>query len=206
MSDQSQGSWPQPNPQIPPYESQVPQQPYGTPQQPYGAPPAPPASNGLSVAALILGILPTAIIGLIVGIIALVKAGKTGAGKAMAWIGIVLSILWTAGWIVFGVAAGHNVAQRLDPGCLSIESQTALATKMQHDTDPAEMQKDIQQLITELKADQAKTKSAKVRTALANFEKDFEDLQTAMQTGNVPPDLVGRLTTDGKAVDTACGR
>jgi hypothetical protein len=225
LTDPSQGSWPQ---QTPPSEGQVPQQPaYGAPQPQYGAPqpgygapaygaPAPgygapqqQGGNGLAVAALILGILPTGLIGLVVGILAIIKAGKTGAGKAMAWIGTILSVLWMVAGIAIIVAAGSDVAstvsKRIDPGCVSIESQTALANKMQGETDPAEMQKDIQQLIDELKADQAKTKSAAVRTALANFQKDFEDLQGALKGGTMPPDLVSRLTTDGAAVDTACG-
>ncbi len=201
----------QPNPYAQPPAGNAYGQPSSTPGAPYSQPPAQKGSNGLAVAALILGILPTGLIGLIVGILAIVKAAKTGAGKAMAWIGTILSILWIAGLTLILVAVMSSdtvqtAVKRMDPGCVSFESQSALANRMQNETDPAAMKKDIQQVLTELKADQAKTKSADVRSAMAALQKDFEDLQTAMETGNVPSDLIDRLGTDGTAVDTACGQ
>lgn len=207
MSDQ-QGSWPQQDQaaQIPPQPYAAAPQPYAPGQPPYGAPPAPPASNGLAIAALILGILPTGLIGLVVGIIALVKAGKTGAGKAMAWVGIVLSILWMAGGIALAVAVSDNVAKALDPGCVSVEAQANEWKNMGSETDPAKVAANIQNVISELKADEAKTKSATVKAKLQTLRKDFEELQSGMQTGKVAPDLISRLTTDGNAVDVACGR
>ncbi len=214
MSDQSQGSWPQ---QTPAQPGQVPQQqPYGAPaQQPYGAPAygapagytAPPAqpSNGLSIAALILGILPTGIIGLVVGIIAVVKS-KTGAGKAMAWIGTVLSVLWTIGWIAFAVNVGNHVSKALDPGCVAVESQASEWQNIGGTSDPAALKADLQKIVDQVKADEAKTKRSEVKAALEKFRGDVEELQKGLDTGNISPDLVSRMTTDGNAVDTACGR
>jgi hypothetical protein len=227
VSDQSQGSWPQQTPaqpgQVPqqqPYGAPA-QQPYGAPaQQPYGAPAygapagytAPPAqpSNGLSIAALILGILPTGIIGLVVGIIAIVKA-KTGAGKAMAWIGTILSVLWIAGSIALFASVGDdvkdNVSRRIDPGCVAVESQASDWQKMGTETDPAAIKADLQKIVDEVKADEAKTKKADVKAALEKFRGDIEELQSAINTGTAPAaDLITRMTTDGAAVDTACGR
>ncbi|RBQ17848.1 hypothetical protein DP939_23630 [Spongiactinospora rosea] len=83
--------------QPPPYPQQTPYA-YG---QPYGAPPEPKRGGGLATTALVLGILSpfllfaclfgviTAIVGLIIGIIALTR--KTHLGRA--WAGIILSVL-----------------------------------------------------------------------------------------------------------------
>jgi hypothetical protein len=239
LSNQPQGSWPgaeqQPGqyPTQPAYgaqdygqQPQYGQQPYGTtpPQQPaYGQPayggypaaPPPPQSNGLAVAALILGILPTGIIGLIVGIIALVRAGKTGVGKAMSWIGIILSVLWMVGGGVLVVTALSsdtvknavaNADPRNDAGCKAAE--TNLPAKSQAlqaaATDPAAAGTAIQGIIDELKADEAKTRVPAAKTAMENFRHDLESLKTGLATGNIDQSLLTKLETDGAAIDTAC--
>jgi len=71
------------------------------------APPRPAGTNGLAIASLILGILGicglSLILGLILGIAALVQIGRTGqSGRGLAIGGIVLSLLW-AGALTIGV-------------------------------------------------------------------------------------------------------
>ena len=70
-------------------------------------PPRPTGRNGLAIASLILGILGicgfSLVLGLILGIAALVQINRTGQpGRGMAIAGIVLSLLW-AGGLVIGV-------------------------------------------------------------------------------------------------------
>lgn len=79
------------------------QQPYGyapTPA-PYGQPPAP-GTDGVSIAALVTGILFMAIVPLVLGIVGLNRVKKSGrSGKGMAIAGIVLGALETIGWGIF---------------------------------------------------------------------------------------------------------
>jgi len=76
----------------------------------YGAPsyPPPPAqgTNGFAIAALIFGIIGGALLGFIFGFIALSQTKRTGQnGRGMAIAGIVLSALWTLGFVLLIVAA-----------------------------------------------------------------------------------------------------
>ncbi len=71
------------------------------------APVKPTGTNGLAIASLILGILGicgfSLILGLILGIAAIVQIGRTGqSGRGLAIAGIVLSLLW-AGGLTIGV-------------------------------------------------------------------------------------------------------
>lgn len=108
-------------PELPAY-GQTPPNPYGYP--PYGYPPygygypQPPAgTNGLAIAALVLGIcgflLATPIIGLIFGIVSLSAVKKSGQkGKGLAISGIVLSSAWIA---IFATFITIGVVTRPDP-------------------------------------------------------------------------------------------
>jgi TM2 domain-containing membrane protein YozV len=94
---------------------------------PYGAPPAGGAkgtSNGMAIAALVLGILSFVCLGPIAGVLAIVfgilgmkKANEVGTGKGMAIAGMVLGIIGTIVTIlifVFVIAAGDSVNDALD--------------------------------------------------------------------------------------------
>jgi len=96
-------------PQQPAYGA--PQQPYGqqpaygAPQQPYGQPGAyGPSTDGISIAALVTGLLGMAIVPLILGFIGLGRTKKNGTkGRGFAIAGIVLGALEIIGWILFVV-------------------------------------------------------------------------------------------------------
>jgi Domain of unknown function (DUF4190)/Septum formation len=116
MTDQ--GSWQQPgNPPggyLPPQGQPQPQfNPYAMPPPGMAGGYPPPAQrpvNGLAIAALVCGIVPTAVVAIGLGIGALVQIGNRGErGKGMAITGIVLGSLWTV-FIVLGV-----VGAALDP-------------------------------------------------------------------------------------------
>jgi hypothetical protein len=84
----------------------------------YGAPSySPPPSrgtNGFAIAALIFGIIGGALLGFIFGFIALSQTKRTGQnGRGMAIAGIVLSGLWTIGFVLLIVLA---VASSTPPG------------------------------------------------------------------------------------------
>jgi hypothetical protein len=76
----------------------------------YGAPSYPPpptqGTNGFAIAALIFGIIGGALLGFIFGFIALSQTKRTGQnGRGMAVAGIVLSALWTLGFVLLIVVA-----------------------------------------------------------------------------------------------------
>ena len=190
-------------------------QPVGMPPSPYGPynqppPPMMPQTNGFATAGLILGILPTGLIGLIFSILGLNRAGKVGGvGKTKALVGLILSILWMIGGTVGIIALGGDVVKRLDPACISAEGYgSTLESKMNADSGNVDaLKKDLQDAVTELNTDAGKTSNATTKAAIQKFAGDIQELLDDLNNGTAPSeDLTTRLTTDGNAVDTACGR
>lgn len=184
----------------------MPPSPYG----PYNQPPPPPLTpqtNGFATAGLILGILPTGVIGLIFSILGLVRAPKVGGlGRTRALIGLILSVLWMVGGVV---AVTSNLSKRLDPACISAEGYgSTLESKMNADQGNIDaLKQDLQDAVTELNTDAAKTSNATTKAAILKFSGDIKELLDDINNGTAPSaDLTTRLTTDGNAVDTACGR
>jgi len=165
-------------------------------------------TNGFAVAALIFGILPTVVLGLIFGIVGLVRSKTVGSGKAMSWIGIVLSVLWAVPVaIVIGIGASH-VSKALDPGCTSARTTlTGMDDKITKDANnPDAFKGDLQTTISALKDAASKTKSDKARTAMTNTAADFQALLDSLNSGSqLPSDFETKLTADADSVDTECG-
>ncbi|HMG44008.1 MAG TPA: septum formation family protein [Acidimicrobiales bacterium] len=142
MSDpwQPGGGQPPPSAPPPPGSGGFPQQPGYPPQQPpppgYPSPPGgfPPApaggpgwsppgggqgTDGFAIAALVLGILSCIPLGIIFGIIALNRIGRSGQkGRGLAIGGIVASVVWGA-LVVGAVALGGDDAERDDEGTIT---------------------------------------------------------------------------------------
>jgi Septum formation len=72
---------------------------------PYGPPP--PAErrlDGWSVAALVCGILPTVVLGLVLSVVGLIRTSNPlRRGRGLAMTGLVLSLVWVAGFTAIGV-------------------------------------------------------------------------------------------------------
>lgn len=98
---QQQGSPQQGSPQQGPPPQNYPQQGY---QQSYGAPPAEDPGKTLGIIGLVLSFF-TAIIGLIVSIVALRKSKKAGFKNTPALIGIIVGILSTIVAIIIAVVS-----------------------------------------------------------------------------------------------------
>ena len=119
---------PEPNQPQQPGEPQQPYQPGGTgmpsypaptgaPQYPGAAPqypgsayptPAPTGSKTLAIVALVLSVIGcTSLVGVILGIVALVKkrGSNDTASKVMAWIAIAVGALWLVIGSIFGIGA-----------------------------------------------------------------------------------------------------
>src|SRR5215472_2037103 len=91
------------------------------------ASPPPSGTSGMAIAAFVLGLLGVVILGVIFGVIALRRIGRTHqAGKGLAVAGIALSVAWVAVAVVLAVVAGSlfgtatpaspGVAASLPPG------------------------------------------------------------------------------------------
>jgi hypothetical protein len=174
----------------------------------------PAASNGWATAGLIFGILPTPLLGIIFSIIGLVRAAKVRVGKGRSWVGLILSVLWMIGSIVLVIALAASPAvkkavQRADPGCVQFESTDANAftSKIQADAgDPTKLQADLQDMQNQIKSSADKAVNPTAKAAMQKFSSDFQELLDDLNSGTVPSaDLQTRLSTDGAAVDTACG-
>jgi hypothetical protein len=172
-------------------------------------PPEPPKrTNGFAIAGLITGILPTPLFGLIFSIIGLVKSKSYRSGKAMAWIGIVLSVLWIIASVGIGVALAPRIAKAADPGCVAVESNIAsLNTKISADAGNTEAFKtDLQTMIADLQDGAAKTHSDTARAAMNAMAADVQQVLNALNGNGTANDALGRLESDGNAIDSACGR
>lgn len=91
---------------------------YPGPGVPGWGPQPAPGYDGFAIAALVTGILPCAPVGIILGIVALTRIGRSGQrGKGMAIAGIVLSAIWI-GLFVLGAIVGGD-AERDDEGTIT---------------------------------------------------------------------------------------
>ncbi|WP_035841466.1 DUF4190 domain-containing protein [Kitasatospora azatica] len=174
----------------------------------YGYPPVAPqpqGKNGFAVASLVFGLIGGILFGLVFGFIGLSRAKKVGKGKAMAWVGIVLSILWIAP-IAYFVPV---LLKATDPGCMAAKStlNTYNDSKLNADqNNPDALKTDLQTLTSQLAADSAKSNNSAAKTAIKNLSDDFQQLVTAINTGTVPGDeLQAKINDDAKKIDTECG-
>ncbi len=188
----------------PPETAPNPQAPYGyypapqVPEQPQG-------KNGFAIASLIFGIIGGILFGLIFGFIGLSRAKKVNRGKAMSWIGIVLSILWIAPIAYFV----PHLLKASDAGCVAAKQtiSTYDDAKFNADqSDPAALKADFQAVTDRLNDAAAKSQNSAAKTAIQSVANDFKELVTDLDTNTVPSsDLQARMNTDGKKIDSACG-
>lgn len=198
----------------------------GGPYQPYSTPQK--QGNGFSVAGVCLSILP--LLGLIFSIIGLVKSGaRNGAGRVLAIVGIVLSLVFIGGWYAAGQAISHSVANAIsDPGCQSAQRsfQTIDAKLAQDDkaiskdasnqsamkTDLGNLSNHLQTLVSDLNAAQAQSPHQQVKDAIGKVSGDMNGMLSALQAvqkgdfsqANKIDSLQGKGDTDATALGRAC--
>jgi hypothetical protein len=162
-------------------------------------------TNGFAIAALIFGIISLIPLGLIFGIIGLVKSKSLRSGKVMSWIGIVLSVLW----IIPYAAITPTILKATDPGCVNVVTNVNnLLTKMNGDSGDANAGiNDLKALVTELKTDAAKSNHSDAKNAMTTMANDVQAIIDQVSAGTVPPDSAfTKLDTDTDAINVACGR
>jgi hypothetical protein len=181
--------------------------PDSSPAGPAGMPPQPvqpQGGNGFAVASLIFGIIGGSIFGLIFGFIGLSRAAKVGKGKALSWVGIVLSTLWLIGQIAGGTYLATHISKATDPGCVAAKSLLLDEQKM--NVSGPDALTALQNIVSELNDAASKAKNSAAHDSIKAVADDFQSLIDSVNKGT-PPDsaLLTKIEADGNAIDTACG-
>ncbi|MBO0870899.1 MAG: hypothetical protein J2P15_20285 [Micromonosporaceae bacterium] len=163
-------------------------------------------TNGFAIASLISGVLCGFPLGLGLGIVGLLRSGRTGSGKVMSWIGIGLSVAWIA---VGAAVVAPAVAKASDPGCVAAKSTIS----DWQDNPPDDPVAGAHQIAADLRSDAAKSNNAGARAAINKLAGDFQklgdDLQKTLNDPSAVPDPAAlqppALEADASAVDAACG-
>jgi eukaryotic-like serine/threonine-protein kinase len=176
------------------------------PLPPYPGDPYP--RNGFATAALVCGILPLPPLGIIFGVIGLLRARRRrGVGRVRALLGIVFAVLWSIP-IVNGVASGlSHLSHRLDPACIGVVVYTGqVEARVRGDgNDVHAIVVELTTAAAELRADAAKSNhprtAADLRTAAGHIDK----LRADVAAGRAPSStLTAQLTTDVKTIQADC--
>jgi hypothetical protein len=230
-------SAPQPEPQPQPQPQQLPYPQPHFPQAPGGPPIAPSAGaasrpgNAFALTGAVTSFIP--VLGLVFSIVGLAKAKVLGgAGRGVAVLGVVLSLILLPGWCVAGyfVYQAENAAPA-DPGCLAAESDyltssralgadaTAMSTAKygtRQFTDAVTMyETDFQALIGKLETDAARAGHSDVQAAISSVVGDLAQLKAVMRdlavgdfadagrVGDISA-LNGRLLSDYEHIQSVC--
>lgn len=120
-----------PEPPYPPEPYPAPHgAPYGGAQQPgpYPVAPQPAPSATLAIVALVLAVVPcTAVVGLVVSVVALVRSRRGGAGRGLAIAGVVVGALWVlaaVAAVAFGFTSLWQTCAELGDGVHQVDGVT----------------------------------------------------------------------------------
>jgi hypothetical protein len=159
------------------------------------APPPPQRTSGLAIAGFILAIV-VAPIGFVLSLIAVFKTGAGKAkGKGLAIAGIIISLVIMAGTTVLIIAAANSTVA--DPGC--IDGKNAIINNSATINEQT-----LQKTVDELNAAAAKAKHDDVKAAVQAVADDYKQMLTAVKTGQVPPNLLDKVSADGAKLDSLC--
>ena len=162
-------------------------------------------SNGFAVAALIFGVIGAVLFGLLFGFIGLSRAKKAGGkGRAMAWTGIIFSLLWIVGGGAVFVTIGPNLVKAANPGCIAAKDVLTRTSRLQAGGDS--LKADLVSIADGLGAAAAKSTDARATKAIKDLAADYQEFADAIDgNASAGADLNNRLKTDSAAVDQACG-
>ena len=162
-------------------------------------PPRPTVTSAVAIVALCLFWVPVA--GLVLSIIGMVKTARGKArGRGLAITALVLSILVTAGAIIFAAAIASKPSA-LDPGCT--RGKTAVidqSKRIEADSkkgDTSAVQADLNTLINDLAKASSEAKRSDVRSTVQAVHDDY----AAIAAGNGDQ---SKLTTDLQQMDRLC--
>lgn len=176
------------------------------PLPPYPGDPFP--RNGFATAALVCGILPVPPLGIIFGLIGLVRSRRRrGVGRVRALLGIVFAVLWSIP-IVNGVASGlSHLSHRLDPACIGVVVYTGqIEARVRGDgNDVHAIVVELTTAAAELRADAAKSSHPRTAVDLRTAAGHIDKLRADVAAGRAPSStLTAQLTTDVKTIQADC--
>jgi hypothetical protein len=160
-----------------------------------------PARNSVAVAAAVLGVLGAIPFAIAFGIAGLVRAARVGRGKGLAWLGIVLGVLWVIPAVY--VVQGLHVAP--DAGCQAAKDTvvTGASTLQRDAADPAKGRTDLTAIANGLAAAADQSSDSDVKAALGSLAGDYRTMVKIMDGGD-PSGVGADLLTDTKRVEQVC--
>jgi hypothetical protein len=192
-------------------QGQIPGDPYAAVNPPAGytpppgavepPPPAPKRGNAPAILSIVLFFLP--VIGLVLSIIGLVRAGRRGR-RAAAIIGLILAILVNL-FTAFSIVAVNltNLNTASDPGCRAVH--TTLTNTTAERDDPATFKAGLQDTIDGLTAAAAKADHANVNAAILTMRDDYTGLLNDVNTGTQPSQSeTDKASHDADQLDALC--
>jgi hypothetical protein len=176
------------------------------PLPPYPGDPYP--RNGFATAALVCGILPLPPLGMLFGVIGLLRVRRRrGVGRVRALLGIVFAVLWSIP-ILNGVASGwSHLSHRLDPACIGVVVYTGqVEARVRGDgNDVHAIVVELTTAAAELRADAAKSNHPQTAADLRTAAGHIDTLRADVAAGRAPSStLTAQLTDDVKTIQTDC--
>jgi eukaryotic-like serine/threonine-protein kinase len=164
--------------------------------------------NGFATAALVFGILPVPPLGVIFGLVGLVRARRRrGVGRVRAILGIVFAVLWSIP-IGNGLATGwSHLSHRLDPACIGVVVYTGqVEERVRGDgNDVHAIVVELTTAAAELRADAAKSTHPQTGADLRTAAGHIDALRRDIAGGRTPSSrLTAQLTADVKKIQTDC--
>ena len=190
------------------------------------------SGNSFATAGAITSFVP--VIGLLLSLVGLFQSRGRRAGKTVARIGVVLSLVFSAAWGVAGYYGYRSAYAKVsDPGCVSADADfLGYSTQMQDDatamadaagspggarsagftTAVRNYQADLAKLVADFDVDSVKADGSSLKTAIQTVSTDLTGLDTDfgyLATGDFAAatnlmDLNGKLITDFQSMESVC--
>jgi hypothetical protein len=163
------------------------------------------AGNWQARAALVTGVLPLVVPGIVLGSLGLRRARESGTGRGGSLLGIALSVVWAVvlGVLVFGSAgspAGCSVPSAVH------SSYSQVMTDLSSGTPSSALSGAMSVAATRASAAAANAQQVPLRNALFSLASDLEVARADLAGKNhdVPSSIRLRLSADGTALTRSC--
>jgi hypothetical protein len=172
----------------------------------YDTQPAAETANWQATAALATGILPLVAPGIVLGVLGLRRAGITGAGRLVSWLGITLSVIWAIFLIFYLASSGGQSGQ----ACGGYQNDVNLpVSQVLRDLATGAPQgvlaQDLHQAITQANSAAAAAEQVTARNAMVSLTAGLQQaLATAGQNHPEYGAIRKQLAGDAAAAASSC--
>ena len=155
-------------------------------------------------AAVVAGIVPLVVPGLVLGILGLRRAGASGSGRLACWTAIGLSAVWAI--VIVLLVAGGSPAGGCTGYPASVRAAYAKAMSDINGKAPAAAQAaDLAAAADKANSAAADTAQIPVRAALFGMASDLQQVKADVVAGRpVPADVLAHLKSDGTTFPQSC--